>query len=113
VTLSANENLEAMMGANIENVDAPSVSQADVLRQDILDPSGLQYDLPSISNHTYSNMNTSQPSTMENPQGNSQMHTLSHLSNLMVHYLFFISHASMSWNYTVVCLFCNIFLAFF
>ncbi|GJN15245.1 hypothetical protein PR202_gb02141 [Eleusine coracana subsp. coracana] len=47
VASSANENLEAMMGASIENIDAPSVSQADVLRQDVLEPSGLQYDLPS------------------------------------------------------------------
>ncbi|GJM89773.1 hypothetical protein PR202_ga05992 [Eleusine coracana subsp. coracana] len=83
VASSANENLEAMMGASIENIDAPSVSQADVLRQDVLEPSGLQYDLPSVSSHTYSNVNTSQPSTMEEPQGNTQAHTLSHLSNLM------------------------------
>jgi hypothetical protein len=89
VTSSANENLEAMMGANIENVDAPSASQANVLRQDGLDPSGLQYDLPSVSNHTYSNVNTSQPSTMEDPQVNNQAHTLSHLSNLMVSSLSF------------------------
>ncbi|TVU20293.1 hypothetical protein EJB05_36497 [Eragrostis curvula] len=83
VPSSANENLEAMIGANMENVDAPSVSQADVLRQDVLDPSGLQYDLPSVSSHTYPNTNTSQPSTMEDPQGSNQAHTLSHLSNLM------------------------------
>jgi hypothetical protein len=106
------------MGANIENVDAPSVSQADVLRQDILDPSGLQYDLPSISNHTYSNMNTSQPSTMENPQGNNQMHTLSHISNLMVSYLFFISHTPMCQNLDLrflllYCLFVRVFLLLF
>jgi hypothetical protein len=72
------------MGANVENVDVPSVSPADVLRQDGLGPSGLQYDLPSVSNHTYSNVNTSQPSTMEDPQVNNQAHTHSHLSNLMV-----------------------------
>ncbi|TVU20200.1 hypothetical protein EJB05_36399, partial [Eragrostis curvula] len=83
VPSSANENLEAMIGDNMDNVDAPSVSQADALRQDVLDPSGLQYDLPSMSSHAYSHTNTSQPSTMEGPQGNIQAHTLSHLSNLM------------------------------
>ncbi|XP_062180431.1 GBF-interacting protein 1-like isoform X2 [Phragmites australis] len=83
VNSSANENLEALMGATMENVDAPSVSQADVLRQEVLDPSGLQYDLSSASSHAYSNTNTSQPSAMEDPQGNNQAHTLSHLSNLM------------------------------
>ncbi|XP_062232169.1 uncharacterized protein LOC133929434 isoform X2 [Phragmites australis] len=83
VSSSANKNLEAMMGANMENANAPSVSQADVLRPEVLDPSGLQYDIPSVSSHAYSNMNTSQPSTMEDPQGNNQAHTLSHLSNLM------------------------------
>ncbi|KAL6620705.1 hypothetical protein ACP70R_035844 [Stipagrostis hirtigluma subsp. patula] len=83
VDSSANENLEAMLGNNMEDVEAPSASQADVLRQEILDPSGLQYDLPSVSSHAYSNTNTSQPSTMDDPQGNNQAHTLSHLSNLM------------------------------
>jgi len=68
----------------MENVDAPSVSQANELRQDVLDPSGLQYDVPSVSSHSYSNTNASQPSTMDDPQGNNQAHTLSHLSNLMV-----------------------------
>ncbi|XP_066366067.1 uncharacterized protein [Miscanthus floridulus] len=83
VTSPADENLEAMLGANMENVDAPSVSQANELRQDVLDPSGLQYDVPSVSSHAYSNTNASQPSTMDDPQGNNQAHTLSHLSNLM------------------------------
>ncbi|CAD6261647.1 unnamed protein product [Miscanthus lutarioriparius] len=84
VTSQADENLEAMLGANMENVDAPSVSQANELRQAVLDPSGLQYDVPSVSSHAYSNTNASQPSTMEDPQGNNQAHTLSHLSNLMI-----------------------------
>ena len=38
VTSQADENLEAMLGANMENVDAPSVSQANELRQDVLRP---------------------------------------------------------------------------
>ncbi|WVZ56440.1 hypothetical protein U9M48_006970 [Paspalum notatum var. saurae] len=41
---------------------APSVSQANVLRPDVLDPPGLLYDLTSAS-HAYSNTNASQPST--------------------------------------------------
>ncbi|WVZ99618.1 hypothetical protein U9M48_044887 [Paspalum notatum var. saurae] len=83
VNLSADKNLEAMMGANMENIDAPSVSQTNELRVDVLDPPGLQYDVPSVSSHAYSNTSASQPSTMEDPQGNNQAHTLSHLSNLM------------------------------
>jgi len=83
VTSPADENLEAMLGANMENVDAPSVSQANELRQDVLDPSELQYDVPSVPSHAYSNTDTLQPSTIEEPQGNNQAHTLSHLSNLM------------------------------
>ena len=38
VTSQAHENLEAMLRANMENVDAPSVSQANELRQDVLRP---------------------------------------------------------------------------
>ncbi|CAN6345834.1 unnamed protein product [Urochloa humidicola] len=82
VNSSADENLEAMMRANMENVDAPSVSQAEH-RTDVLEPSGLQYDMPSVSSHAYSNTNTSETNTIEDPQGNNQTHTLSHLSNLM------------------------------
>ena len=85
---SADENLEAMMGANMENIDAPSVSQANEHRTEVLNPPGVQYDMPSVSNHAYSNTNTSQPNTMEDPQGNNQAHTLSHLTNLMVCWLF-------------------------
>ena len=85
---SADENLEAMMGANLENIDAPSVSQANEHRTEVLNPPGLQYDMPSVSSHAYSNTNTSQPNTMEDPQGNNQAHTLSHLTNLMVCWLF-------------------------
>ncbi|KAG2617480.1 hypothetical protein PVAP13_3NG181340 [Panicum virgatum] len=83
VNSSADENLEAMMGANLENIDAPSVSQANEHRTEVLNPPGLQYDMPSVSSHAYSNTNTSQPNTMEDPQGNNQAHTLSHLTNLM------------------------------
>ncbi|KAK8457227.1 hypothetical protein SEVIR_3G145900v4 [Setaria viridis] len=83
VNSSADGNLEAMMGANMENVDAPSVSQANEHMAEVPDPSDLQYDMPSVSSHAYSNTNTSQPNTMEDPQGNNQAHTLSHLSNLM------------------------------
>jgi hypothetical protein len=79
-----------MLGTNMENVDAPSISQANELSQDVLDPSVLKYDVPSVSSHAYSNMNTPQPSTIEDPQGNNQAHTLSHLSNMMVCCLFFL-----------------------
>jgi hypothetical protein len=90
VNSSADGNLEAMMGANMESVDAPSVTHANENMAEVPDPSDLQYDMPSVSSHAYSNTNTSQPNTMEDPQGNSQAHTLSHLSNLMVCCLFFL-----------------------
>lgn len=71
----------------MENIDVPSVSQPDVLRQEVLDHSGLQYNLPSDSSAAYAN--TTQPSTMESSQGNNQAHTLSHLSNLLVNCFLF------------------------
>nr|CAB3464436.1 unnamed protein product [Digitaria exilis] len=49
VNSSAEENLETMMGANMENVNAPSVSQANEHRPEALDPSGLQYDMPTFT----------------------------------------------------------------
>ncbi|KAL6614783.1 hypothetical protein ACP70R_037053 [Stipagrostis hirtigluma subsp. patula] len=76
---SANEDVEARVGTNMENV--PSVSEPDVLRQGALDVPGLQYNLPSVSNHAYSN--TAQPSTMDDPQGNTQTQHLSHFSSLL------------------------------
>jgi hypothetical protein len=84
VNPSANENLEDIMGANTGNLDVPSVPQTDdVLRQEILDdPSGVQYNLPSVSSHTYSN--PAQPNAMEAMQGSNQAHALQHLSSLLV-----------------------------
>jgi hypothetical protein len=69
VNPSANENLEDIMGTNAGNLDVPSVPHTDVLRQEILDdPSGVQYNLPSVSSHhTYSN--PAQPNSMEAMQG--------------------------------------------
>ncbi|XP_047094703.1 uncharacterized protein LOC124707092 isoform X3 [Lolium rigidum] len=83
VNPSANENLEDIMGANAGNLDVPSVPQTDVLRQEILDdPSGVQYNLPSVSSHhTYSN--PAQPNSMEAMQGSNQAQTLQHLSSLL------------------------------
>ena len=84
----ADEDVETRIETNMETIDGPSVSEPDVLRQGALDVPGLQYNLPSVSSHAYSNTNTSQPNTMEDPQGNNQAHTLSHLTNLMVCWLF-------------------------
>ncbi|KAF0927181.1 hypothetical protein E2562_030988 [Oryza meyeriana var. granulata] len=81
VNSSGNENHGAIIGTNMENLDVPSVSQPDVLRQEVLDHPGLQYSLTSDSSAAYAN--TTQPSTMESSQGNTQAHTLSHLSNLL------------------------------
>jgi len=52
---SANEDVETRIGTNMDNIDGPSVSESDVLRQGAIDVPGLQYDLPSVSSHAYSN----------------------------------------------------------
>lgn len=83
---SANEDAETRIGTNMDNIDGPSVSESDVLRQGAIDVPGLQYDLPSVSSHAFSN--TTQPSTMEDPQGNTQAQHLSHFSGLLVHLSF-------------------------
>ncbi|KAK3164999.1 hypothetical protein QOZ80_1AG0027630 [Eleusine coracana subsp. coracana] len=78
---SANEDVETRISANLENIDVPSASEPDVLRQGALDVPGLQYDLPSVSSHAYSN--TMQPSTVDDPQGNTQAPHLSPFSSLL------------------------------
>ncbi|TKW15905.1 hypothetical protein SEVIR_5G263800v4 [Setaria viridis] len=77
----ANEDVETRIGTNVGTIDGPSVSEPDVLRQGALDVPGLQYNLPSVSSHAYSN--TTQPSTMDDTQGNTQAQPLSHFSSLL------------------------------
>ncbi|KAM0844541.1 hypothetical protein ACQ4PT_056991 [Festuca glaucescens] len=78
---SANEDVEARIGTNTENIDVPSVSQPDILMQGALDVSGLQYNPPSVSDHVY--QNTTQPSIVESQQGNTQAQHLSHFSSFL------------------------------
>uniref|UniRef100_A0A0A9EVQ4 Uncharacterized protein n=1 Tax=Arundo donax TaxID=35708 RepID=A0A0A9EVQ4_ARUDO len=78
---SANEGVETRIGTNMDNIDVPSVSEPDVLRQGALDVPGLQYNPPSVSSHPYSN--TTQPNAMDDPQGNTQAQHLSHFSSLL------------------------------
>ncbi len=66
----------------MENTDEPSVSQPDILTQGAVDVSSLQYNLPSVSDHVYSN--TTQPSTMESSQGDIQVQHLPQFSSLLV-----------------------------
>jgi hypothetical protein len=77
----ANEDVETRIGSNMETIDGPSVSEPDVLRQGALDVPGLQYNLPSVSSHAYSN--TTQPSAMDDTQGNTQSQHLSPFSSLL------------------------------
>ncbi|AQK97101.1 Putative DUF1296 domain containing family protein [Zea mays] len=81
LNLSANEDVETRIGTNMDNIDGPSVSQSDVPRQGAIDVPGLQYDMPSVPSHAYSS--TTQPSKMEDPQGNTQAQPLSHFSGLL------------------------------
>jgi hypothetical protein len=69
-------------GANMENIDLPSVSEPDVPRQGALDVPGLQYNMPSVSSHAYSN--TVQQNTVDDPQGSTQTPHLSPFSSLLV-----------------------------
>ncbi|TVU35638.1 hypothetical protein EJB05_17538 [Eragrostis curvula] len=78
---SANEDVDTRNRANMENIDVPSVSEPDVLRQGALDVPGLQYNLPSVSSHEYAN--TIQPSTIDDSQGNTQAQHLSPFSSLL------------------------------
>lgn len=78
---SENEDVEARVGTNTENIDGPSVSQPDILMQGGLDMSGLQYNPPSVSDHVYPN--PTQPSIVESQQGNAQAQHLSHFSSFL------------------------------
>uniref|UniRef100_A0ACD5VQ54 Uncharacterized protein n=1 Tax=Avena sativa TaxID=4498 RepID=A0ACD5VQ54_AVESA len=78
---SANEDVEASIGTNTENIDVPSVSQPDILMQGALGVSGLQYNPPSVSDHVYPN--TTQPSIAESQQANAQAQHLSHFSSFL------------------------------
>ena len=82
----ADEDVETRIETNMETIDGPSVSEPDVLRQGTLDVPGLQYNLPSVSSHAYSN--TTQPSAMDDTQGNTQPQHLSPFSSLLVHLSF-------------------------
>ncbi|KAG2590621.1 hypothetical protein PVAP13_5NG419800 [Panicum virgatum] len=75
------ETVETRIDTNLETIDGPSVSEPDVLRQGALDVPGLQYNLPSVSSHAYSN--TTQPSAMDDTQGNTQPQHLSPFSSLL------------------------------
>ena len=81
------ETVETRIDTNLETIDGPSVSEPDVLRQGALDVPGLQYNLPSVSSHAYSN--TTQPSAMDDTQGNTQPQHLSPFSSLLVHLSFY------------------------
>ena len=83
----ADEDVETRIETNMETIDGPSVSEPDVLRQGALDVPGLQYNLPSVSSHAYSN--TTQPSAMDDTQGNTQSQHLSPFSSLLVHLSFY------------------------
>ncbi|KAG2590625.1 hypothetical protein PVAP13_5NG419800 [Panicum virgatum] len=76
------ETVETRIDTNLETIDGPSVSEPDVLRQGALDVPGLQYNLPSVSSHAYSN--TTQPSAMDDTQGNTQPQHLSPFSSLLL-----------------------------
>ncbi|KAF0902951.1 hypothetical protein E2562_022594 [Oryza meyeriana var. granulata] len=81
LNFSTNGDVEARINNNMENTDVPSVSQPDILTQGAVDVSSLQYNLPSVSDHVYSN--TTQPSTMESSQGEAQVQHLPQFSSLL------------------------------
>ncbi|KAG1367966.1 signaling mucin HKR1 [Cocos nucifera] len=82
---TSNEDVVAKTVTNTGNLDMPSASQPEVIRNDALDAThGLQYNFPSASGYAFSS--TSQPNEVAYtyPQGNTQMQNLSSLSNLMM-----------------------------
>ncbi|WOL20624.1 hypothetical protein Cni_G29429 [Canna indica] len=78
------EHVATRPGTGSENLDMPSASQAEVVRNDSLDAAhGLQYNLPSVSSYTFSSTTQPTATTYAYPQGNTQMQNLSTFSSLM------------------------------
>lgn len=79
------ENVASRSHAGPENLDEPSTSQPEMVRNDPLDTTyGLQYNSPSESSYAISSCTQPNATTYTYPQGNTQMQSLSHLSSLMV-----------------------------
>nr|XP_010924304.1 signaling mucin HKR1 [Elaeis guineensis] len=81
---TSNEDLVAKTGTNMGNLDLPSASQPEVIRNDTLDAThGLQYSFPSVSGYAFSSTSQPNEAAYTHPQGTTQMQNLSSLSNLM------------------------------
>ncbi|CAL9116132.1 unnamed protein product [Musa textilis] len=79
------ENVASRSDAGPENLDEPSTSQPEMVRNDPLDTTyGLQYNSPSESSYAISSCTQPNARTYTYPQGNTQMQSLSRLSSLMV-----------------------------
>lgn len=79
------ENVASRSGTGSENLDVPSASQAEVVRNGPLDAThGLQYNLPSVSSYAFSSSPQPNATAYTYPQGNSQLQSLSPFSSLMV-----------------------------
>ncbi|CAL9175014.1 unnamed protein product [Musa hybrid cultivar] len=78
------DNVASRSHAGPENLDEPSTSQPEMVRNDPLDTTyGLQYNSPSGSSYAISSCTQPNATTYTYPQGNTQMQSLSHLSSLM------------------------------
>lgn len=84
---TSNEDVAAKTGTNTGNLDMPSASQPEVIRNDTLDAThGLQYNFPSASGYALSSTSQPNEAAYTYPQGNTQMQNLSPFSNLMVNH---------------------------
>lgn len=98
------ENVASRSHAGPENLDEPSTSQPEMVRNDPLDTTyGLQYNSPSGSSYAISSCTQPNATTYTYPQGNTQMQNLSHLSSLMVIFCpFFCPFSTIVWVYQLI-----------
>ncbi|CAL9085199.1 unnamed protein product [Musa textilis] len=78
------ENLASRSSTGSENLDAPSASQTEVVKNDPLDATHeIQYNLPSVSNYAFPSSTQPNATSYAYPQESSQMQSLSPFPSLM------------------------------
>ncbi|CAL9756060.1 unnamed protein product [Musa acuminata subsp. burmannicoides] len=78
------ENIASRSSTGSENLDVPSASQTEVVKNDPLDATHeIQYNLPSVSNYAFPSSTQPNATSYAYPQENSQMQSLSPFPSLM------------------------------
>ena len=79
------ENIASRSSTGSENLDVPSASQTEVVKNDPLDATHeIQYNLPAGANYAFPSSTEPNATTYTYLQGNAQMQSLSPFSTLMV-----------------------------